>query len=460
MAVADVTQYDAIVVGGGFAGLSAAVRLAGRGARVLVLEAKSRLGGRATSFPDRESGELVDNGQHILVGAYKDTFDFLEEVGAAGSVRIAPRLDVTMIDRTGRRSRLSCPDLPAPFHLVAGVFEWDAVSWTDRLAVLQMARPLRLAWRELEGGAREIAASPGETVENWLIRNGQTTRLRQLLWEPLALAALNQPASRAAAPPFARVLAEMFGGVSKGAAVAVPAKPLHLLYAEPARAYVEKRGGAVRTGSPATIVIGAGSSAWPPSVRRVTSGNEEWIAPAVVAAVPWFGIGGLFEGDVSALAATIAAAARTASSPILTVNLWFDRPLFEEPFVGLPGRQMQWVFDKQKAFGGGASHLCLVSSGASDITSKPNDELIALAHGELLEAFSTARSARLLRGAVIREPHATFSLAPGQPNRPGTLTEIRGLFLAGDWIATGLPATIESAVRSGHRAAAAAMAAG
>ncbi len=119
---------------------------------------------------------------------------------------------------------------------------------------------------------------------------------------------------------------------------------------------------------------------------------------------------------------------------------------------------MQWVFDKRQAFGGSASHLSLVSSGAAVVANRANGELIAVAHEELLHAFPRARSARLLRATVVREPRATFSLAPGQPRRPETVTAVRGLYLAGDWIDTGLPATIESAVRSGHRAGDAALA--
>jgi uncharacterized protein with NAD-binding domain and iron-sulfur cluster len=115
------------------------------------------------------------------------------------------------------------------------------------------------------------------------------------------------------------------------------------------------------------------------------------------------------------------------------------------------------VFDKRTVFGDAASHLSLVSSGADDIVRLPNDELIAMAHGELLEALGAARDAHLLRASVVRERQATFSLAPGQPARPSTETPVRDLFLAGDWIDTGLPATIESAVRSGHRAADAAL---
>ena len=186
--MARMNGYDAVVIGAGFAGLSAAVRLTKSGARVLVLEARARLGGRATAFPDRETGELVDNGQHVLLGCYTETFEFLRDIRALDRVRLEPQLAVTMIDRQGRRSRLACPALPSPFHLLAGILDWEALSWTDRLSVLGMVAPLRNARRALQPGSSVKAASPGETVENWLIHNGQTPRIREMLWDPLALA--------------------------------------------------------------------------------------------------------------------------------------------------------------------------------------------------------------------------------------------------------------------------------
>jgi len=440
---------DVVIVGAGFAGLSAGVRLAKRGAKVLVLEARARLGGRATAFHDRDTGELVDNGQHVMLGCYVQTLAFLADIGATENVSVGRELSVTMIDREGTRSRLVCPTLPSPFHLLAGVSEWEALSWADRLSVLRLAGPLQRARRALKPGATLLAASPGETVAAWLERNGQTARIREMLWEPLALAALNQPVEQAAAPPFARVLAEMFGPDPKAAAIVLPAKPLHLMYAEPARTFIERAGGTVRTGAAATIVIGAGAK---PSLA-VEVDAARWTPRAVISTVPWFAVSGVFAGDTSSVRDVLGRADAMSSSPIVTVNLWFDRVVMDEPFVGLPGRAMQWVFDKRQVFGGNASHLSLVSSGASPLVGKTNDELIVAATQELSEAMPAVGAATLVRATVIREPRATFSLAPGQPSRPDCATNVPGLFLAGDWIETGLPATIESAVRAGHRAA-------
>jgi squalene-associated FAD-dependent desaturase len=440
------TAYEHVIVGAGFAGLSAAVRLARHGSRVLVLERRARLGGRATTFPDRETGDLVDNGQHVLLGCYVETFAFLREIGALDHVKVQPQLSLTVVDRAGARSRLVCPVLPSPLHLLAGVLDWGALGWRDRWSVRHMAAPLRLARRQL-GGARLLAASPGETVEAWLVRNGQTPRVRELLWDPLALAALNQPAHEAAAPTFVRVLAEMFGPDPRAAAIALPVRPLHLMYAEPARAYVEARGGSVRTAAAARILQPAGGP------LTVEAAGERWTPRAVVCAVPWFSVADVLDGSLAPLSSVVDLARRMRSSPIVTVNLWFDRQVMEESPVGLPGRRMQWVFDTRDVLGGAAPHLSLVSSGATPLLRMQNHELVAMAHEELRAALPAVGAARLVRAAVVRELRATFSLAPGQPPRPDTATPVEGLFLAGDWIDTGLPATIESAVRSGHRAA-------
>ena len=449
---------DVVVVGAGFAGLSAAALLSEAGRRVLVLDARPQLGGRATAFIDRHTGELVDNGQHVLFGCYHETFDFLRRVGAEDNVLVQAAMTIPYLDATGRRSELRCPPLPPPLHLLAAVLYWDALRLRDRLSVLKMARPILAARKALARDRSATLTGSDLTVSRWLEQAGQSERLREWLWDPLAVAALNQSPDEAAASSFIRVLALLFGPEASDAALVLPTRPLHLAYAEPARTSITRRGGEVRTGALARVAVGASGK---PQVD--VRGEQVAVAP-VISAVPWFALGALF-GPVppEPLDALIANASAMESKPIVTVNLWYDMVVMDEPFVGLPGRTMQWVFDKRaivrgegsEAGGrsGRTSHLSLVSSGADRIVQQPDAALIATAAEEIQDALPGARRARLTHATVIREKRATFSLAPGQPPRPGTRTPVPGLYLAGDWIETGLPGTIESAVISGHRAA-------
>ncbi len=432
---------DVIVVGAGFAGLSAAVRLARRGARVLVVEERRRLGGRASAFVDPETGEVVDNGQHALFGCYHETFAFLRDIGAEGDVRLKERLDLEIVDRSGQRSRLTSASLPPPLHLVGGLLRWPALAWSDKVAALRAG----LALRRLGGSDRHRDGSDRQTVTEWLRAHGQTPRLSEVLWEPLAVAALNQSPDVAAAGPFVEVLARMFNGSRRDAAIGLPVKPLDQLYAEPARRWLEDAGHQLRIGAPARLLADGARAV------GVEIDGERIMAGHVVSSVPWFAFPA-FAASVPALADLSASAGAMRASPIVTVNLWLDRTVTDAPFVGLPGRTFQWVFDKGRLFGEAWSHLSLTSSGAEDIVGWTNDALIAHARRELAEALP-ATNAIVLRSTAVRERRATFSLAPGEPPRPGVETPVQRLFLAGDWTDTGLPATIEGAVASGHRAA-------
>ena len=415
-----------------------------------MVEEAPRLGGRATAFTDRETGERVDNGQHVLFGCYRETYAFLEQVGAAHLAPLQSRLTLAMADTTGRMSRLECPDWRPPLHLAAGVLRWRAIPLRDRLSALRMGRVLLDARRR---GAEAVAngVAEHETVDAWLRRHGQTPAICEWLWHPLAVAALNESPRDAAARPFVRVLGEMFGPRPQDSAVGLPAAPLDEIFAEPARRFIEARGGRVIAKASARVEIDPRGG-----ISAVRAGTDVIETTRVVSTVPWHAIGRIWAGDPPGpLAAILRNAVAMRSSPIVSVNLWLENVELES-FVGLIGGPMHWVFPKVRGSNGPKvvrSHLAMVSSGATDLVDLENAEITRIAVDQLQRSLPALASVNVVRSVVVREHRATFSVAPGSPPRPGPETPIPGFYLAGDWTDTGLPGTIEGAALSGHRAA-------
>ncbi len=446
------TSPDVVVVGAGVAGLRAAVHLAARGARVAVFEAKAVLGGRATAFTDPQTGERVDNGQHVMLGCYHETFAFLRQIGTEDRVRVQPALEVDFVDRAGERSRLSLPGLPAPMNFAAGLLEWKALAWRDRLAAMRLAGPIRIAQAAQRAESRgqtptRIAASPerdGRRVAHRQRTDGAHQGNVMGAARARSAQSIGARGSRAAVRRRPRADARRWIERRVAGAAGVAARPVvsQSPRGDSSRSAAEKCG----IGCPARVHLENGR------LLHIEARGDRVEAGSVVAAVPWYALVDLFAGDMAPVEAIRRAAASTAPSPIASVNLWLSRRILRTPFLGLPGRSMQWVFDKEQMFETETSHLTLVSSGADDVLALQNDELISLALRELREAVPEARAARVVRASVVKERRATFSLAPGQPKRPPTATEVKGLVLAGDWIETGLPATIEGAAISGRRA--------
>lgn len=475
---------DVVVIGAGCAGLSAGVRLASEGVTVTVLEEAPRLGGRASSFIDPGSGQRLDNGQHALFGCYRETYDFLRVMGTADRAPLDSTLRLAMADVHGRSSTLICPAWRSPLHLVAGVMGWDAVPLRDRLATGRLGG---LLWSARREGAEAVAAqvSAHQTVTQWLRENGQPASLCDWLWNPLALAALNQDPDVAAARPFVRVLAELFGPSPSASSLGVPSVPLDELYAEPAARFIEARGGSVLRGVRARVDLESFGGQ-----HRVFVADRILTPRVVISAVPWHAFGRLWSAEAPApLVSIAAAAAAVRSAPIVTVNLWFDRPVLTERQLGLVGTHFHWAFpkktsgvisaekDTRRLFEKSQECACsstlvpsgpekdtrrlflttMVASGAEGLLRRENADLAALAEQELRACVPSVAGAVCVRALVVREARATFSLAPGEPVRPRAETPVPRFFLAGDWTDTGLPATIEGGVVSGHRAADAAM---
>ena len=278
-----------MVIGGGFAGLSAAAAARRTRAReCLSLDARAQLGGRATAFRDRDTGELVDNGQHVLFGCYRATFEFLDRIDAADRVRVQPSLTVPYHRSQRPSNRSSCPALPSPFHLLAGVLGWDALRWRDRLSVLRLAR--RFVAPAMSSSAPAASPhTPNGTVSEWLIAHGQRRQLRSWLWEPLAVAALNQSPAVAAAAPIRPRAGEMFGPDPHDSATR-PADPSAARDVCRTRAAIHR---VARRRGARSMRWHAWSSSTDAS-RGVDIRGEPHRTHSVIAAVPWFDLGRLF----------------------------------------------------------------------------------------------------------------------------------------------------------------------
>jgi squalene-associated FAD-dependent desaturase len=423
-----------VVVGGGFAGLAAAIALQERRHDVTLLERRGVLGGRATSFPDATSGEDVDNGTHLMLGAYRETLDLVRRAGASDLLLIQDRLHIDYRDDEGWSS-LHCPDLPAPLHLLAGLMG------------------LKLPWRARLDAIRFGRSPAGLTLTEWLDRLGQGEAVRRLLWGPLATAILNETSDRASAVLFHDVYRAAFlDSAAASRLVFLRAGYGRLL--DRLGAYFEARGGRIlRRARAEEIQIADGAVTGIAYAQRPTERGD--IADAVVSAVPWSALPGLLPEPWRSDPA-FAAAGRLSGSPIVSIEMWLDAVVVDRAMAGLRDCEVEWVFDKGRLYGreGAPQHLAFIISAAYRSAPRPNAELSAMAEAALRRYFPAMAGARVLRTLVLREAEATFSCDPdSEAIRPGAATPVRGLVLAGDWTATGLPATIEGAVRSGRAAA-------
>jgi hydroxysqualene dehydroxylase len=443
-----------VVVGGGFAGLAAAILLQERRHQVTLLERRGVLGGRATSFPDTVTGEDVDNGTHLMIAGYEATLDLLRRAGASDLLIVQDNLRIDWRDDRGWTS-LDCPDLPAPWHLLAGLLPLR-VPWRSRLDVMRFGLAARLG-----------RVPRGLTLAEWFRRTGQGEATRKLLWDPLATAILNETPERAAAVLFREVFREAFLRRRDAARLVFLRAGYGRLHERLAR-YLEARGGVVhRRALVEAVEVEAGRARAVQYVQRAETKAEmrrgaravskRIEAEAVVAAVPWSALPGLVPEDLRAQP-PFSSAARLRGSPIVSIELWLDRVVLDRPMAGLRETEVEWVFDKGRLYGreGAPQHLAFIVSAAVRAVPRPNAELAAVAEGALRRYFPAEMSgARVVRSLVLREPEATFVCDPeAEELRPGPETPVRGLFLAGDWTRTGLPATIEGAVRSGGTAAA------
>ncbi len=441
-----------VIIGGGLAGLSAAAALVDRGLSLTLLESRPRLGGRAGSFQDAASGELVDNCQHVGMACCTNLLDFARRVGVERKFRRDPA--VVWLGPDGRLSRLRAGVLPAPLHLAAGFLRLKFLSMREKIGVARALATLFKTRDEL----------PGEPFADWLTRHGQGVRAINLFWGAVLVSALNERLEQMDVGHARKVFLDGFARHRDGYQMELPLAPLGEIFGAPVAASLARAGVEIRLNAGVREILSARLDDLDETATTRVNGvrlrsGETIDADFVVLAVPFDRVAALLPDAPACLGPALDAIATLKPAPITGIHLWFDRPVCPHPHVVTVGRVIQWVFNHTLIQGrvaseDGGHYLQLVVSASYDLVPLDRDRILDVALRELGEIWPAARDAKLLRSRVVTEHGATFGVRPGvDALRPAQRTPVGGLFLAGDWTDTGWPATMEGAVRSGYRAA-------
>jgi squalene-associated FAD-dependent desaturase len=424
-----------VIIGGGLAGLATAAALAGRGLEITLLESRNRLGGRAGSFTDSATGQLLDACQHVSMGCCTNFAHFGRTVGIAHLLRTQRRLYFLTPDR--RVSPFAADALPAPLHLARSF---------ARAHYLSLGEKLRIAWG-LACLRRPTADDP--PFADWLARHRQTPRTVARFWGLVLTSALNETPDRIGLRYARKVFLDGFLRHRRGFEVELPAVPLGRLYGDELTAWFARHGVRLQLGVAARALRVAEGKVAGLDLRGGGTAQADWY----VSAVPFDRLLDLVGEGVAATEPYFGNLRNLESSPITSVHLWYDRPVTELPHAVLVDCVGQWVFNRGPA-AAGEHYLQVVVSAARAFRGLGREEVGRRIADELARLFPQAAAARLLRLRVVTEHAATFSAVPGVDRwRPPQASPLPNLLVAGDWTATGWPATMEGAVRSGYLAA-------
>jgi squalene-associated FAD-dependent desaturase len=440
----DIRQHSVAIVGGGLAGLAAGCALAEAGLRVTIFERRPYVGGRASSYEHPGTGEVVDNCQHVLLGCCTNLIDFYDRLGVSGKIRWFDEL--TFIEPGGRASRMAPSFLPAPMHNVPTFLGAKMLSVSDKVGIS----------RAMAVMSRGLPEDSSEDFLSWLRRHKQTERAIERFWKTVLVSALNEDLDRMSVRYATQVFRESFMKSAAAGRMGLPSIPLSDLYGN-AIEYIRARGG--------EVLLRSSVNAIGPKQDRVgvLTGSSEQQFDFVILAAPFQNVASLLPSDESA-SPIKQQLAKFEPSSITGIHLWFDREITPLPHAVLLDRTIQWMFHKSKFHerrqenAAQGSYVELVVSASKLLVQKSREEILELATRELTEFFPTVREAKLVKSTVIKEIYATYAILPGLDKyRPAAKTQWPQIFLAGDWTATGWPATMEGAVRSGYLAAEALM---
>ncbi|MGZ0162374.1 MAG: hydroxysqualene dehydroxylase HpnE [Planctomycetales bacterium] len=453
-----------VIVGGGLAGLAAASALASRGMRVTVLESRPRLGGRASSIVDRDTGETIDNCQHVAMGCCTSFRQFCEETGCSDLFETQKELYFVGPPGQAKVVRFAASSLPAPLHLASSFLKMPWFTLGEK--------------RQIASGLRALAKDRTKTdrsFQEWLDGQRQSETVQRRFWHLVLVSALSESLDRISFHHARKVFVDGFLASREGWEVSIPTVPLDDVYETRIAASLRKHGADTRVKSGVRRLIMSDERVTGVELRdgSTVAGDE------FVLAVPQYLVKSMLPDEL-ADHADVAALDRLETAPIASMHLWYDQPLTDLPHATFVDRLSQWMFNRTvlssaspqpnlsprppggevavSAAGEGQNdegcRLQVVISAAHDLSAMSEQEVIAKVDSELREVWPDNREARLLNGRMITEHRAVFSPLPGVDElRPVQQSPISNLQFAGDWTRTGWPATMEGAVRSGYLAA-------
>jgi squalene-associated FAD-dependent desaturase len=425
-----------LIIGGGLAGLAAATALAPRGFRVTLLESRNRLGGRASSFHDVASGQLVDTCQHVSMGCCTNFAQFCRTLGIAHLLKRQECLYFMTADR--RLSRFRADRLPAPLHLARSFVTAHYLSADEKCRIVY-----GLACLKRCGDGKDLP------FQDWLARHRQTPRTVERFWGLVLTSALNETPDRIGVRYARKVFLDGFIRHRRGFEIELPVVPLGRLYGEEMQAWLGQHGVELRLQTAARGFQITDERVTGVEVRGGAVVDADWY----VATVPFDRLLELLPAEIVERHASFHNLRRLETSPITSVHLWYDRPVLRLPHVVLVGCIGQWLFDRGSTPEGG-QYVQVVVSASRQFRGLGHEQVERQVTAEVKTLLPACRTARLIRARVVTDHAATFSAVPGVDRwRPPQVSPVANLFLAGDWTATGWPATMEGAVRSGYMAA-------
>ena len=448
------SMSDVVVLGGGIAGIAAALQLLDNGCQVTLVEARNFLGGRAFSFTDTGTGLTLDNGQHVFVGCCTHFIDFLERLGAREGWAFQERLNIPVRSRSGVVGKLAAAGLPAPLHLLPSFLAYPHLALSDKLRALAGMVRARLT-------DRTMPYLEDITFYRWLKENGQSERAIQNLWNLVVEPTLNDNVRDVSAAMGLMIVQDgMLGGATGGNLGYAKAGLLPAL-GEPAQALLEEKGANLLLGAPVRQVLfeadGAGGTSQAHAAGVELVNGQRVSGRQFISALPFSVLLRILPSEI-ACQDFFHRIGGLEWSPIVNLHILYDRQIMEEPLFAFVDSPLQWVFNRNaisRCEQGDGRQLVTVSvSAAWQYKDMPREELATKFTKEMAEVFAEAREADVLNVTVVKQREATFRCVPGAGRlRPGPVTTIPNLLLAGEWTNTGWPSTMEGAVRSGNAAA-------